>query len=65
MDNTGSMAAVQSTLDKLTKQRDELGELWTTRKRRLDLCLQLRLFERDAMEVRSYSHNAFVLRASA
>ena len=51
MDTTGSMTAVQNTLDKLTKQRDELGELWATRKGRLDLCLQLRLFERDALEV--------------
>ena len=30
-----------------------LGELWATRKLRLDLCLQLRLFERDALELSS------------
>ena len=52
MDSTGSMAAVQATLERLSGQRDELGELWSTRKMRLDLCLQLRLFERDALEVR-------------
>jgi len=51
MDTSGSVAAVQTTLDKLSNQRDELGDLWATRKLRLDLCLQLRLFERDALEV--------------
>lgn len=56
MDTSGSMTAVTNTLDKLGKQRDELGDLWTTRKRRLDLCLQLRLFERDSMEVRAVVH---------
>ena len=54
MDASGSMTAVQNTLDRLGTQRDELGDLWNTRKLRLDLCLQLRLFERDAVEVRTY-----------
>jgi hypothetical protein len=52
MDPTGSINATQTTLDRLTNQRDELGDLWTTRKSRLDLCLQLRIFERDALEVK-------------
>ena len=52
MDASGSMTAVQNTLDRLGTQRDELGDLWNTRKLRLDLCLQLRLFERYAVEVR-------------
>ncbi|XP_023330642.1 triple functional domain protein isoform X4 [Eurytemora carolleeae] len=51
MDSTGSVASVQSTLTRLSGEREELGELWTTRKLRLDLCLQLRLFERDALEL--------------
>lgn len=51
MDTSGSVSAVQTTLEKLSSQRDELGDLWATRKLRLDLCLQLRLFERDALEV--------------
>ena len=51
MDNTGSLASVQTTLEKLSTDREELGELWSTRKMRLDLCLQLRLFERDALEL--------------
>ena len=42
---------MQSTLTRLSGEREELGELWTTRKLRLDLCLQLRLFERDALEL--------------
>ena len=54
MDASGSMTAVQNTLDRLGTQRDELGDLWNTRKLRLDLCLQLRLFERDAVEVRTF-----------
>ena len=51
MDTSGSTTAVQGTLDKLTGLRDELTDLWATRKLRLELCLQLRLFERDALEV--------------
>ena len=54
MDSTGSITSVQTALDKLAAQRDELGELWATRKLRLDLCLQLRIFERDALEVVYY-----------
>ncbi|CAB3378546.1 Hypothetical predicted protein [Cloeon dipterum] len=53
MDATGSVAAVESTLERLGQQRDELEQLWSTRRLRLDLCLQLRLFERDALEVSS------------
>ena len=53
MESSGSLASVQSTLEKLTSDREELGELWSTRKLRLDLCLQLRLFERDALELSS------------
>ena len=51
-DNSSS-STIQTTLDRLSGQRDELGELWATRKLRLDLCLQLRLFERDALELSS------------
>nr|CAD7400280.1 unnamed protein product [Timema cristinae] len=53
MDATGSVAAVESALDRLNKQRGELEELWAARKLKLDLCLRLRLFERDALEVSS------------
>merc|ERR1719357_2520101 len=53
MDSTGSCTSVQTTLEKLGTEREELGELWNTRKLRLDLCLQLRLFERDALELSS------------
>ena len=53
MDSTGSCTSVATTLEKLGTEREELGELWNTRKLRLDLCLQLRLFERDALELSS------------
>uniref|UniRef100_A0A6P7GNL4 Kalirin-like n=1 Tax=Diabrotica virgifera virgifera TaxID=50390 RepID=A0A6P7GNL4_DIAVI len=53
MDTTGSVAAIESALDRLAKQRNDLEELWAARKLRLDLCLRLRLFERDALEVSS------------
>ncbi|KAI4471044.1 rho guanine exchange factor-related [Holotrichia oblita] len=53
MDSTGSVSAVEAALDRLAKQRSDLEELWSARKLRLDLCLRLRLFERDALEVSS------------
>ncbi|XP_052122184.1 kalirin isoform X6 [Frankliniella occidentalis] len=53
MDTTGSVGAVETSLDRLNKQREELDQLWSTRKLKLDLCLRLRLFERDALEVSS------------
>lgn len=52
MDPTGSVAAVDAALERLNKQRLELEQLWATRKLKLDLCLRLRIFERDALEVR-------------
>lgn len=35
----------------LEEGRQSLEELWATRKLKLDLCLQLRMFEREALEV--------------
>jgi len=51
MDPTGSVAAVDAALERLNKQRLDLEQLWATRKLKLDLCLRLRIFERDALEV--------------
>jgi hypothetical protein len=51
-DNSGSFEALEAAMRTLEKQRLELEEIWETRKLKLDLCLQLRLFERDALEVR-------------
>ena len=45
------MTSVTTALERLAAQRDDLADLWTTRKMRLDLCLQLRVFERDALEL--------------
>nr|XP_033331721.1 triple functional domain protein isoform X4 [Megalopta genalis] len=49
-DSTGSIAAVEAALDRLAGLRQELEDLWATRKLRLELCLRLRVFERDALE---------------
>ncbi|OXU29113.1 hypothetical protein TSAR_004897, partial [Trichomalopsis sarcophagae] len=49
-DTTGSIAAVEAALDRLAGLRQELEDLWATRKLRLELCLRLRVFERDALE---------------
>ncbi|XP_047543858.1 triple functional domain protein isoform X1 [Vanessa atalanta] len=48
-----STAAVESTLERLRGTRSALEELWSDRERRLELTLQLRHFERDALEVSS------------
>ena len=52
-DTTGSVTSVTTALERLAAQRDDLADLWTNRKMRLDLCLQLRVFERDALELSS------------
>ncbi|KAK3594846.1 hypothetical protein CHS0354_005769 [Potamilus streckersoni] len=44
---------IEGVLNQLNESRSQLEELWAARKMKLDLCLQLRLFERDAMEVSS------------
>ncbi|XP_078619950.1 kalirin-like isoform X2 [Branchiostoma floridae x Branchiostoma japonicum] len=48
-----SIKHIDGVLQKLEESRRELDELWASRKLRLDLCLQLRHFERDALEVSS------------
>ncbi|XP_052746705.1 kalirin isoform X1 [Bicyclus anynana] len=48
-----STTAVESTLERLRGTRSALEELWSDRERRLELTLQLRHFERDALEVSS------------
>lgn len=50
-DASTSYAAIEGLLESLSRSREELEELWSNRKLKLDLCLQLRLFERDALEV--------------
>ncbi|XP_021962830.1 kalirin isoform X3 [Folsomia candida] len=52
-DNSGSFEALEAAMRTLEKQRLELEEIWEMRKLKLDLCLQLRLFERDALEIAS------------
>lgn len=41
---------MEAALDRLQGLRQELEELWATRKLRLELCLRLRVFERDALD---------------
>ncbi|XP_042899532.1 kalirin isoform X2 [Parasteatoda tepidariorum] len=52
-DSSTSNAAIEGLLESLSRSREELEELWANRKLKLDLCLQLRLFERDALEISS------------
>ncbi|KAG7167735.1 Kalirin-like [Homarus americanus] len=47
----GSVEGVEEALERLVKKREELENLWATRKLRLDLLLQLRLFQRDSVEL--------------
>ncbi|KAJ8320623.1 hypothetical protein KUTeg_002210 [Tegillarca granosa] len=44
---------IEGVLHQLNDSRTQLEELWSARKMKLDLCLQLRLFERDSLEVSS------------
>ena len=46
-----SITAIESTVDKIKLIIPELEELWKTQKHRLDLCLKLRAFEREALSV--------------
>ena len=41
-------------LQQLQEGREQLEDLWSVRKMKLDMCLQLRMFEREALEVRSF-----------
>ncbi|XP_072931286.1 kalirin isoform X2 [Epargyreus clarus] len=51
--DAASTSAVETTLERLRGTRGALEELWSDRERRLELTLQLRHFERDALEVSS------------
>ncbi|XP_070187687.1 triple functional domain protein-like isoform X2 [Littorina saxatilis] len=50
---SGDYNHIEGVLTQLNESRSQLEELWAARKMKLDLCLQLRIFERDAMEVSS------------
>ncbi|GAB6019934.1 hypothetical protein CHUAL_001465 [Chamberlinius hualienensis] len=50
-DVSSSMQSVEGALERLNKMRDELEELWANRKLKLELCHELRIFERDAVEI--------------
>ncbi|XP_065568426.1 triple functional domain protein-like isoform X2 [Artemia franciscana] len=52
-DSTGSVVAISNAVDKLGRQRDSLTDLWTSKKVKLELSLQLRIFEHEALEVLS------------
>uniref|UniRef100_A0A336L0L3 CSON003029 protein n=1 Tax=Culicoides sonorensis TaxID=179676 RepID=A0A336L0L3_CULSO len=52
-ESTTSINSIQVALDRLSKTRIELENLWGMRKMRIDLYLRLRIFERDALEVSS------------
>jgi len=41
----------EGVLQELQSSREKLEDLWSARKLKLDLALQLRVFEQDALEV--------------
>ena len=45
------MKLLVGVLQQLQEGREQLEDLWSVRKMKLDLCLQLRMFEREALEV--------------
>ncbi len=52
VNHSGACAHIEGILRNLEDGRRKLDDLWATRRLKLDLCLQLRNFERDALEVR-------------
>ena len=46
-----SISAIETTIDKIKAIIPELEELWKNQKLRFDLCLKLRAFEREALNV--------------
>ena len=51
VNHSGACAHIEGILRNLEDGRRKLDDLWATRRLKLDLCLQLRNFERDALEV--------------
>jgi hypothetical protein len=48
---TSALTAIETTVDKLNRCRPEVEDLFNNRKLKMELCLQLRLFERDALSI--------------
>ena len=49
----GACSHIEGLLNNLEDGRSKLDNLWAGRRMKLELCLQLRQFERDALEVSS------------
>lgn len=47
----GSITGIDEALDRLAKEQASIQTVWTARRIKLDLLLQLRLFQRDAIQV--------------
>ena len=47
----GSIEGIEEALDRLSKQQTAIQTVWTARRIKLDLLLQLRFFQRDAVQV--------------
>ena len=52
---------IVGVLQQLQEGREQLEDLWSVRKMKLDMCLQLRMFEREALEVRSRAENGLLV----
>jgi len=49
--STCLLVLCEGVLQELQSSREKLEDLWSARKLKLDLALQLRVFEQDALEV--------------
>ena len=56
-DDGGSADSVEAALHRLDRQRNDLEELWESRKVRLEAGLQLSHFERDVGDVTFFIKN--------